>query len=207
MNRQNIWNFWAKYYDRLWLQQFSLQPTRALVCQRIAAKAEEQGCLNILDMGCGTGQQYGDLIQALGEEQFEYLGIDQSSIMISKAQEKFPQADFIQSDVLQAKPRQAPFDLIICSHSFPYYEEGKAALASMVALLKPDASLLLTQACTEGLYDSILLKLTGLTTSTACYRSSPQMLELGKVHFRQAQVLPVSEQRFIPSLLLFHWQR
>ncbi|MCI5136843.1 MAG: class I SAM-dependent methyltransferase [Candidatus Electrothrix sp. AR1] len=215
MNRQGIWDFWAKYYDRLWLQRISLQPTRALVCEKVMQfegnKERTQDTplekipLNILDMGCGTGQLYGDLLQALGKEPFHYLGIDPSGAMLKQAVDKFPEAAFFQSDVMDAEPDQRPFDVIVCSHSFPYYADGEAALRNMAAMLKPGGQLLLSQACTNSVYDAAILKLTGLTTSKAAYRSSQQMTALGSALFRELKTFRISEKFFTPSLWLFHW--
>ena len=143
MKGQKAWDFWAKYYDRLWVQRVSLRPTRILVCEKIREiergersdeNAQETALLNILDMGCGTGQLYGDLVRALGKDQFHYLGLDPSGAMLEQAVEKFPQAAFFQTDVMHAEPDQAPFDVIVCSHSFPYYPDGEAALGKMAGL-------------------------------------------------------------------------
>ncbi|WPD21292.1 MAG: class I SAM-dependent methyltransferase [Candidatus Electrothrix scaldis] len=211
MNRQGIWDFWAKFYDRLWLQGGSLQPTRALVCQKIAEYAkqtggeEEERKFHILDMGCGTGQLYGDLVQTLGKERLQYLGIDPSGAMLERALDKFPQAAFFQSDVMEVLPDKDLFDLIVCSHSFPYYSDGEAALKRLATLLKPGGQLLLTQACTDSLYDAIILKLTGFTTSKAIYRSSQEMKELGSTLFRELQTARISEKVMVPSLWLFQW--
>ncbi|RWX52064.1 Methyltransferase domain-containing protein [Candidatus Electrothrix marina] len=213
MNQQGIWDFWAKYYDRLWLQRVSLQPTRALVCEKIIKlegsrdqdTAEETTRLNILDMGCGTGQLYGDLARALGKEQFQYLGVDPSGAMLEQAVEKFPQAAFFQSDVMDTILDQDSFDVIVCSHSFPYYPDGKAALQKLAGMLRPGGQLLLSQACTDSIYDAVILKLTGLTTSTANYRSSQDMTELGNSLFRELKTFRISEKFFVPSLYLFQW--
>jgi len=211
MNRQAIWDFWAKYYDRLLLQRVSLGPTRVLICEKIIAlkknreTAQETTSLKILDMGCGTGQLYGDLVHALGKEQFQYLGVDLSGAMLEQAMKKYPEAVFLQHDVMDTAPDQVPFDLIVCSHSFPYYPDGEAALQKMASLLKPDGQLLLAQACTNTLYDAILLRLTGLTTSKAVYRSSEQMTALGSTLFRELKTFRISEKFFIPSLWLFQW--
>jgi len=215
MNRQGIWDFWAKYYDRLWLQRVSLQPTRALVCEKIMQfegnkettqdTPQEAPPLNILDMGCGTGQLYGDLVKALGQERFHYLGIDPSGAMLEQAVDKFPEAAFFRSDVMDAEPDQRPFDVIVCSHSFPYYADGEAALRNMAAMLRPGGQLLLSQACTNSMYDAVILKLTGLTTSKAVYRSSQQMTELGNSLFRELKTFRISEKFFTPSLWLFQW--
>lgn len=211
MNRQGIWDFWAKYYDRLWLQRVSLQPTRILVCKKImeltgdTEPAQGDSRLHILDMGCGTGQLYGDLVQTLGQKRFRYLGVDPSGPMLEKAVEKFPEAAFLRSDVKEVIPDQESFDVIVCSHSFPYYPDGETALKKMAGMLGPGGQLLLSQACTDSMYDAVILKLTGLTTSKAVYRSSEQMIKLGGSLFRDLKTFPISEKFFVPSLRLFQW--
>jgi ubiquinone/menaquinone biosynthesis C-methylase UbiE len=221
MKKQDIWDFWAKYYDRLWLQRVSLQPTRALVCEKILAMerlpkpaaqlpdetetSDKTSRLEILDMGCGTGQLYGDLLQQLEKDQFRYLGVDSSGAMLEQALQKFPQANFFHGDVMEAELDHAPFDLIVCSHSFPYYPDGQAALQKMADMLKPGGQLLLSQACTDTTYDAVILKLTSFTTSEATYRSSQEMTELGASLFRELQSCRISEKFFVPSLWLFQW--
>ncbi|MCI5126308.1 MAG: class I SAM-dependent methyltransferase [Candidatus Electrothrix sp. AR5] len=221
MNRQGIWDFWAKYYDRLWLQRVSLQPTRALVCEKIMGfegnkettqdTPQEKLPLNILDMGCGTGQLYGDLVQALGKDRLQYVGIDHSGAMLEQAGKKFPEAAFFQRDVMDAEPDtesdQAPFDVIVCSHSFPYYPDGEAALRNMAGMLRPGGLLLLSQACTNSVYDAVILKLTGLTTSKAVYHSSQHMTALGSTLFRELKTFRISEKFFVPSLWFFQWKK
>lgn len=217
MNRQGIWDFWAKYYDRLLLQRLSLQPTRALICEKIMEilpdilddkkAGQEKTPLNILDMSCGTGQLYGDLVHALEEERFCYLGVDPSGGMLEQAAGKFPEATFVQSDVMGFDSDQAPFDVIVCSHSLPYYPDGKAALHKMAEMIGPGGQLLLSQACTDNMYDAVIMKLTGLTTSKAVYRSSQEMTELGSPLFRELKTFRISNKFFVPSLWLFQWAK
>ena len=211
MSQQNIWDFWAKYYDRLLLQQISLQPTRALVCEKIREfiknkiTPQKNSCPYILDMGCGTGQLYGDLVQALGQEGFRYLGVDSSGTMLERAVEKYPDAAFVQSNVMETQAEQESFDLIVCSHSFPYYPDGKAALQKMAEMLRPGGQLLLSQACIDNMYDAVVMKLTGLTTSKAVYRSSQDITALGQDLFCELKTFRISEKFFVPSLWLFQW--
>jgi ubiquinone/menaquinone biosynthesis C-methylase UbiE len=51
--------------------------------------------------------------------------------MLEQAVEKFPHASFFQSAVKEVIPDQASFDVIVCSHSFPYFSDGEAALQKM----------------------------------------------------------------------------
>ncbi|RWX45401.1 hypothetical protein VT99_12733 [Candidatus Electrothrix marina] len=75
----------------------------------------------------------------------------------------------------------------------------------MLGMLRPGGQLLLSQACTDSIYDAVILKLTGLTTSTANYRSSQDMTELGNSLFRELKTFRISEKFFVPSLYLFQW--
>lgn len=205
MPSQRIWNFWAPRYDNLWVQCFSLKPTRELVCRTIAGGPEPASPSVILDMGCGTGQQYGDLIDRLGKTGFFYTGVDRSRAMIDAAMVKYPGVNFLVGDALDFAGLPASFDVIICSHSFPYYEEPEKVFARMVELLRPQGVLLLSQACVNTLYDAMVMKLVSLTTSRACYRSRQQMEKLGGKYFKHTTVIRISRTFFMPSLYLFRW--
>ena len=51
---KSIWDFWANYYNKLWVQKYSLKPSRDKVISIIKKTGIDRGSL--LDMGCGTGQ-------------------------------------------------------------------------------------------------------------------------------------------------------
>jgi ubiquinone/menaquinone biosynthesis C-methylase UbiE len=205
MPSQRIWNFWAPRYDNLWVQRFSLQPTRELVCRAIAGASEPGKPPVILDMGCGTGQQYGDLADRLGKTAFLYTGVDRSRAMIAAARAKYPGVNFLVGDAESFAGLPASFDMIICSHSFPYYEAPETVFARMAELLRPQGVLLLSQACVNTLYDALVMKLVSLTTSRACYRSTRRMEELGKKYFQHTTAIRISHTFYMPSLYLFRW--
>ena len=73
-----IWDFWAPRYDSLWVQRWSLGPTRAKILERLP---RVEGC-RILDMGCGTGQH----VAALLAEGFDAHGSDTSAEMLARAE-------------------------------------------------------------------------------------------------------------------------
>ena len=56
-----IWNFWAKRYERLWVQKYSLKPTRDYVANTISKYIKSEGITKILDLGCGPGELIRDL--------------------------------------------------------------------------------------------------------------------------------------------------
>lgn len=202
----SIWDFWAKVYDHLWVQKVSLQPTRDLVNGHLFEIARRKGKPTILDVGCGTGQQYGDLVRELGADAFNYTGFDLSAAMIDKARGKFPEGDFRVSHV-EGFTNAQPWDAIICSHSFPYYENGEAAFGEMAEWLAPGGVLLLSQACEDCWYDTLILKGVAMTTSRARYRSRAEMEQLGSQLFRLTGVTRINPRFFMPSLYLFRWQR
>jgi hypothetical protein len=75
----------------------------------------------------------------------------------------------------------------------------------MASMLKPGGVLLLSQACTNNMYDTTVLKLTTLATSKAIYRSLQQMTELGDTLFGELKTFQISKKFFVPSLYLFQW--
>ncbi len=111
---KSVWDFWARFYDHLWVQKVSLRPTRKLVNEQLCSLARQRGKLAILDVGCGTGQQYGELMGVLGTDGFDYVGFDISAAMIHQARGKFPTGDFRVCDVAGFKSKGL-WDAIICS--------------------------------------------------------------------------------------------
>jgi methyltransferase type 12 len=56
---KSIWDFWANYYNKLWVQKYSLKPSRDKVIDIIKKTKIKNG--DLLDMGCGTGQLLEDI--------------------------------------------------------------------------------------------------------------------------------------------------
>lgn len=202
----NVWDFWAKYYDRLWVQWVSLAPTRRLVNGAVEERLTHKGHLSILDAGCGTGQQYGDFLSLQMGPKMSYQGVDASESMIHLAQDKYPDADFIQCDVSDFQPNQL-FDIIICSHSFPYYNNGPEVLDHFHTMLAPDGLILLSQACINTVFDELILFGVKCTTGKAHYRSVLQMEMMAADLFRSMSAVRISQRLLMPSLYLFRWQK
>src|SRR5660397_238177 len=89
----NIWNFWAKRYDRLWVQKYSLRPTRNCILKAIEQDNKEDENLKVLDLGCGPGQ----LINILEKKynNFKITGIDFSEEMIRISRLRNPKTKHI----------------------------------------------------------------------------------------------------------------
>ena len=54
--RYEVWEKLAHKYDRLWVQKYSLGPTRREVRAILLPLLAKEPSLKILEIGCGTGQ-------------------------------------------------------------------------------------------------------------------------------------------------------
>ena len=77
-NNKMIWDKLAKKYDTLWVQNYSLTPTRNMVLQYIEYYRIKQS--NFLDVGCGTGQLLLDISKKYPHD--PTFGCDKSDEMI-----------------------------------------------------------------------------------------------------------------------------
>ena len=76
----------------------------------------------ILDIGCGTGHHVG-LLENKG---YNAIGIDESSSMISKAKNNYPESDFRVANVLNSNIfNYQTFTHILCLYFTIYYVENK----------------------------------------------------------------------------------
>lgn len=78
----------------------------------------------ILEVGCGTG----DLLNALSPS--EGVGLDISGRMIERARQKFPQYEFVHTDVISWNEERT-FDYIILSGTIGELEDIQATLAAL----------------------------------------------------------------------------
>jgi len=78
---------------------------------------------SILDLGCGNGRFYQFWKEKVGE--INYIGIDNNSVLLEKAQKNFSDATFRNSDVLDFPILNKKFDLIVAfgvMHHLPSYD-------------------------------------------------------------------------------------
>ncbi|MBF0432236.1 MAG: methyltransferase domain-containing protein [Fibrobacteria bacterium] len=203
--QKNIWDFWASRYDRLWVQKVSLGPTRKRVFpifDSIIPKLEKD--IHILDMSCGTGQLIEDIKRRYPEKSLQLTGVDYAKNMIEEAKRRLPAVKLFHLDVDSYDPGEERFDVIVCTHAFPYYPHAEKTLTRFAEWLKPGGLLLLAQACINNNYDRLVMTLVKLTTSSASYRSQKQMKLLLQEHFAIHRIETIKEKHFMPSLHLFH---
>jgi ubiquinone/menaquinone biosynthesis C-methylase UbiE len=77
---------------------------------------------NILDVGCGTGYVVNELTQA----GYDVYGIDKSKEMLTYAQIKYPDAEYVYGDVLNSMQfEKSTFTHILCTYFTIYQLEDK----------------------------------------------------------------------------------
>jgi len=203
MDSSKVWNYWASRYEKLWVQKYSLGPTRRRILEQLDNIIKDKGHISILDMGCGTGQLVEEIRQRYNGRGITITGVDISKDMIERAREKNTDADFIVSSVEDFKGEDQSYDVIVCSHSFPYYSHKVSALKKLSNLLKDGGCLLLAQASQNNIYDKVALFFVKLTTSRADYPSRDEVIYMAKGFFKDIRPVLIKEKRYMPSIYLF----
>ncbi len=202
-----IWDFWADKYDRLWVQKYSLGPSRRAVINALAPMLEAGRSYRLLDMGCGTGQLLRELQRAFASDNIEYTGVDISAKMIEQCRRQDSESIYFVADISAFEPAEEAYDFIICSHSFPYYPDKQAAMEKFHHMLKKDGILLMVQASANSLYDSIAMFLVKFTTGKARYLSIKGIMELARCRFDKINIVKIRERFYMPTICLFLFRK
>lgn len=203
MDKEKLWSFWAQGYDRLWVQKYSLGPTRREVLRALQRILKKDQPYKILDVGCGIGELLRDIQRAFLGFKLELTGIDFSPGMIKRAQALSKGIEYIQMDVKNLGAWQENYDLIICSHSFPYYINQRETLKGFHKLVGGEGHLLLAQASQNTLYDKIALFFVKFTTGKANYPSVRAVQGLVQGLFDLQRTILIKERFYMPSIYLF----
>lgn len=97
----------------------------------------------VLDLGCGNGR----LLDLLRDKNINYIGVDNSSTLISLAQKRYPGADFQVGDALNLPFPDNHFDKvysIAVLHHIPSKELRQRFLKEAKRVLRPEGLLILT---------------------------------------------------------------
>lgn len=202
----NIWDYWATRYDKLWVQKYSLAPTRKLLIREIGRALDTKGSgpVTVLDAGCGTGQLAEELAAAYPMQRVSVTGVDFSQKMIEAAQKKqIPQARFLWGDAMKLPFSAASFDFLVCSHSLPYYKDKALAIREFKRVLKPGGNLFLINASVNSRYDKAVTTAVKFTTGKAHYPSSAATEDLLiQSGFSVLGQKNLSTSFFMPSIIL-----
>ena len=200
MHKQKIWDFYADWYEKLWVQKYVLEPSRNLIVENIDYLATS---FRILDVGCGIGQLCADLNKAFPNA--EIVGIDPSEKMIERARKinynkniKYI-TGFAENILFEEK-----FDVIVSTNAFPYVLDKTYFLEKIKKTLNPNGKLLLLFANRNTLYDFLILLIVKLTTSKADYlsvNSTSKLLQ--QCGYKIKNIKRINSIKLIPSVYMF----
>lgn len=203
MGSMKVWDFWADKYEGLWVQKYSLSPTRRDIIKEIKQLVKPNTPYSILDMGCGIGQLIRDMKGEFKNFNIKYTGVDFSPKMIEIARDNDSGPAYCNCSVDDFSAPEGSFDIIVCSHSFPYYPNKSAAIDKFHSLLKKDGYLLLAQASVNSIYDNFAMFFVKFTTGSAKYLSVKKIQALIQNKFHLIKVHWIKEKFYMPSICLF----
>lgn len=198
--KERIWNFWADKYDKLWVQKYSLKPTRDYILKAIS-KLNIYENIKVLDLGCGPGQLIHEMSHTFNN--LIITGIDFSEKMIEMSQNKNPKAKHIKLDADELYKLKDKYDLIICTHSLPYYKEPGKILMELSKLLNDDGRLLIGFASGNSFYDKLVLSFVKLTTGPANYPSDEGFREIISPFFKVESLEIIKEKIYMPRIAVY----
>lgn len=202
MNDFKIWDFWADKYEKLWVQKYSLGPTRREILKYLTKILEKDKKYKIVDIGCGTGQTIREIKDFFSGYYIEITGVDISEKMIQIAKEKDEISTYINVSIEEFDVKES-YDIVLCSHSFPYYKNKEEVIEKFSKILNDEGILLLTGASVNSIYDSMAMFFVKFTTGSAKYLSIKEMLKLVKDRFEKLEVVIIKEKFYMPSICLF----
>ncbi len=203
MNKEKIWDFWAKRYERLWVQKISLGPTRREVLKSLEKILKKDQKYSIIDVGCGIGQTLREIEQKFQNYNIELSGIDFSKEMINRAKASGEEINYRQMNVKEINMLKKQFDVVICTHSFPYYGNQENVIRDFRNIIKDEGYLLLAQASQNSFYDSLAMFFVKFTTGKAKYPGVNEILKMAKNLFQCKEVIKIKERFYMPSIYLF----
>ena len=198
------WEKLAHRYNTQWVQKYSLIPTRREVKKLVLPLLEKNGDLKILDVGCGTGQLIGEISESYPA--VDYLGIDVAKNMIGVARQNNSgyriRFENVSVDDFTCEEK---FDVIICTHAFPYFPDKSGAMQKMSSLCKKGGRIIIVSASTNNPKDLFINMLVKTRTSRAKYLSIAQMKRLfSSAGFEVESVGVIRERAYMPTIALFY---
>lgn len=197
----NIWNFWADKYDKLWVQKYSLKPTRDYIIKVLTDIDNINKNIKIMDLGCGPGELISELTKKFSN--IEVTGIDFSEKMLEISSKRNPTAKHNKMDTANLCDLDGQYDIIICTHSLPYYKQPKSVFKQLHRLLKSDGKILVGFASGNSFYDKVILSFVKLTTGKANYPSDNDFRQLINQYFSVSNLEIIKEKSFMPRIAVY----
>ncbi len=198
--KKSIWNFWADKYDTLWVQKYSLKPTRNYILEALS-QFNESNYMKVLDLGCGSGQLIAEILGNFSN--IEITGIDFSRKMLEISKSRNPQARHINLNAEELHKLDESYDLIICTHSLPYYKKPENVMKELGRLLADNGRILIGFASGNSLYDKFILSFVKLTTGPANYPSDNEFRKLVSPYLMAENLKIIKEKFFMPRIAVY----
>ena len=202
-----VWEKLAHKYNNLWVQKYSLGPTRREVKKIVLPLLEKDKELKILDIGCGTGQLINEIRQQF--QCVNYLGIDVAENMIDIAKKNNESENIkFKTCSIETFDCQDKYDIIICTHAFPYFPNKEDMMKKIASLCNEKGQVIIVNSSTNSLKDLIINFFLKATTSKAKYLSINEMKKLFEVSKLKVKNIEIIRERFyMPTIALFHTER
>ena len=205
--RYEVWENLAHKYNRLWVQKYSLRPTRRDVKSILLPLIKKNPDLKILDIGCGTGQLAKEVSARFPK--VNYMGIDVASKMIAlaKASNSGENVSFKVCPIEKFNTEET-FDVIICTHSFPYFPDKEKMLKKIADMCNAGGKIIIVNSSTNSLKDLIINFFLKATTSKAEYLSIGKMKKLFKATgLTLIKKHIIREKFYMPTLAFFYLEK
>ena len=203
--KYEVWEKLAHKYNNLWVQKYSLGPTRREVLKIVLPLLKENNSLKILDIGCGTGQLIIEISKQY--ENVDYLGIDVAKNMINESKKnnvKNKNIKFKHCPIEKFNSKDK-YDIIICTHAFPYFPNKEEILKKIYKLSNKNANIIIVNSSTNSIKDLIINFFLKATTSKAKYLSIDEMKKLFKASkLKINDIRIIRERKYMPTIALFH---
>lgn len=200
MSHSKVWDFWAPKYKKLWVQKYSLGPTREVLIERLTDLYRNKKVTSIMDIGCGDGDLISEIHKNIGVGQS--YGLDYSKKMVEIAAAQNPKTQFECVDI-HDYPMGKEFQILTCTHSFPYYKDQKRVIDQFARMIEDDGKLFVAFASTNTLYDHMCMSLVKLTTGFAKYPSVSDFKALTDHDFNLVKKTLIKKKWYMPSIYLF----
>ncbi len=200
-----LWNAYAKIYHKLWVQKFSLAPTRQAVLESASDSIAEE--LKVLDVGCGVGELLADMHHHYPAYGLELYGVDYAEKMIEVAALNCPTAKYRVLDVSDLASHYEEIDMIVNTHSFPYYSDQPQVLKDFNQVLSEKGQAIVAFASANTWYDHFIMFFFFFSTGKANYMSDQSFQASCEGLFTIKRQQWIKERPFMPAIVMYHLEK
>ncbi len=199
--KYKAWENLAGKYNTLWVQKYSLTPTRKKVMDILENTIDEKRTYNILDIGCGTGQLSKQITDRFPN--VSCLGIDVAVNMLDIAKNYNKAAKFKHAGIEDFRTT-TQFDIIISTHAFPYFPDQQASIQKINELSTGNPNIILAFGSATTLFDKLIYFFVKFTTSKASYPSISNMKKMIEQSDLSCNCVSfIKERKYMPTIAVF----